>query len=113
MRISYRAQTVKQKLRFPLITCLAYCIENELHKVIDYLREQVWVFVEQQENQGNRELIDERLKALKSQKQDVERRVEEPKRPKPAIINQLALQCKQVTNLLVVIWRSVVQSLVF
>jgi len=69
--------------------------------------------VEQQENQGNRELIDERLEALKSQKQDVERRVEETKRSKPAIINQLAIQCRLVLNLLVVISRSVVQSWIF
>ena len=67
----------------------------------------------QQENQGNRELIDERLEALKSQKQDVERRVEETKRSKPAIINQLAIQCRLVMNLLVVISRSVVQSWIF
>ena len=36
---------------------------QELYKAVDYLREQVRVFVEHQENQGNRELIDERLKS--------------------------------------------------
>ena len=45
MRISYRAQTMKQKLWLPLVTCLAYCIDKELYKAIDYLREQVRVLV--------------------------------------------------------------------
>ena len=54
MRISHRAQTMKQKLWLPVITCLAYCIDKELYKAIDYLREQVRVFVEHQETQGNR-----------------------------------------------------------
>ena len=53
-RFSYRAETMKQKLWLPVITCLAYCIDEELYKAIDYLREQVRVLVEQQENQGNR-----------------------------------------------------------
>ena len=41
--ISRRAQTMKQKLWLPLVTCLAYCIDKELYKAIDYLREQVRV----------------------------------------------------------------------
>ncbi len=45
---------MKQKLWLPVITCLAYCIDKELYKAIDYLREQVRVLVEQQETQGNR-----------------------------------------------------------
>ena len=45
---------MKQKLWLPVITCLAYCIDKELYKAIDYLREQVRVLVEEQENQGNR-----------------------------------------------------------
>jgi hypothetical protein len=45
---------MKQKLWLPVITCLAYCIDKELYKAIDYLREQVRVLVEHQENQGNR-----------------------------------------------------------
>ncbi len=40
--------------KLPVITCLACCIDRELYKAIDYLREQVRVLVEQQENQGNR-----------------------------------------------------------
>jgi hypothetical protein len=34
---------MKQKLWLTLVTCLAYCIDNELYKAIDYLREQVRV----------------------------------------------------------------------
>ena len=40
---------MKQKLWLPVITCLAYCIDKELYKAIDYLREQVRVLVEHQE----------------------------------------------------------------
>jgi len=45
---------MNQKLWFPVIICLAYCIDKELYKAIDYLREQVRVLVEHQETQGNR-----------------------------------------------------------
>ena len=45
---------MKEKLWLPVITCLAYCIDKELYKAIDYLREQVRVLVEHQETQGNR-----------------------------------------------------------
>ena len=34
---------MKEKLWLPVITCLAYCIDKELYKAIDYLREQVRV----------------------------------------------------------------------
>ena len=45
---------MKQKLRLPLVTCLAYCSDEELNKAIDYPREQVRVLGEHQEGQGNR-----------------------------------------------------------
>ena len=45
---------MKQKLWLTLITCLAYCIDKELYKAIDYLREQVRVLVEHQEKQDKR-----------------------------------------------------------
>ena len=45
---------MKQKLWLPLVTCLAYCIDKELYKAIDYLREQMRVLMEHQENQANR-----------------------------------------------------------
>ncbi len=37
---------MKQRLRLTLITCLAYCIDKELYKAIDYLREQVRLLIE-------------------------------------------------------------------
>ena len=45
---------MKQRLWLTLVTCLAYCIDKELYKAIDYLREQVRVLVEQQEKQDKR-----------------------------------------------------------
>ena len=42
---------MKQKLWLSLITCLAYCIDKELYKAVDYLREQVRVLVEHQEKE--------------------------------------------------------------
>jgi len=40
---------MRQKIWIPLITCLAYCIDRELYRAIDYLKEQVRVLLEQQE----------------------------------------------------------------
>jgi len=40
---------MKQKLWLTLITCLAYCVDKELWKAIDYLKEQVRVLQELQE----------------------------------------------------------------
>jgi hypothetical protein len=40
---------MKQKLWITLITCLAYCVDKELWKAIDYLKEQVRVLQEQQQ----------------------------------------------------------------
>ncbi len=48
---------MKQKLLITLITYLAYCIDKELYKAIDYLREQVRVLVEQREKQNKRILL--------------------------------------------------------
>ena len=48
---------MKEKLWLPLITCLAYCIDKELYNAIDYLREQVRVLIEQQEQQSKRILL--------------------------------------------------------
>jgi len=45
---------MKETLCLPVITSLVYCIDKELYKAIDYLREQVRVLVEHQESQGNR-----------------------------------------------------------
>ena len=51
---------MKQKLWLTIITGLAYCINKELYKAIDYLREQVRVLIEQQEKQSNRILLTNR-----------------------------------------------------
>jgi len=48
---------MKQKFWLTLITYLAYCIDKELYKAIDYLRKQVRVLVEQQEKQNKRILL--------------------------------------------------------
>jgi len=48
---------MKQKIWLTLITYLAYCINKELYKAIDYLREQVRVLVGQQEKQNKRILL--------------------------------------------------------
>ncbi len=41
---------MKQKLWLTLVGCIAYCIDKELYKSIDYLREQVRVLVEHQKD---------------------------------------------------------------
>ena len=51
---------MKQRLWLTVATCLAYCIDKELYKAIDYLREQVRVLVEQQEKQNKRILLTNR-----------------------------------------------------
>jgi len=48
---------MKQRLWLTLITCLAYCIDKESYKAIDYLKEQVRVLIEQQEKQNKRILL--------------------------------------------------------
>ena len=48
---------MKQKLWITLVTYLAYCIDKELYKAIDYLCEQVRVLVEQQVKQNKRILL--------------------------------------------------------
>jgi len=40
---------MKQKLWITLVTYLAYCIDKELYKAIDYLKEQVHVLKEHQQ----------------------------------------------------------------
>ena len=48
---------MKQKLWLTLVGCVAYCIDKELYKAIDYLREQVCVLVEHQEKQDKRIIL--------------------------------------------------------
>ena len=48
---------MKQKIWITLLTYLAYCINKELYKAIDYLKTQVEVLIEQQEKQNKRILL--------------------------------------------------------
>jgi hypothetical protein len=48
---------MKNKLWLTLTTYLACCIDKELYKAIDYLKEQVRVLKEQQERQNKRILL--------------------------------------------------------
>ena len=57
MVFMYHFETMKQKLWITLITYIAYCIDKELYKAIDYLKTQVEVLVEQQEKQNKRILL--------------------------------------------------------
>jgi putative transposase len=50
---------MKENLWLTMVTCLAYCLDQELWKAIDYLKEQVRVLKEQQEK-DKRILLDNR-----------------------------------------------------
>ncbi|MHC5156315.1 MAG: integrase core domain-containing protein [Planctomycetota bacterium] len=51
---------MKQQLWLGVMTCIAYCIDKELYRAIDYLKEQVRVLVELQEKQNKRILLTNR-----------------------------------------------------
>ena len=57
MHISQRAGTMKQRVWPSLITPMAYCIDKELYKAINYLPEQMQVLVEHQEKENKRILL--------------------------------------------------------
>jgi len=48
---------MKQRLWITLATYIAYCIDKELYKAIEYLKVQVEVLIEQQEKQNKRVLL--------------------------------------------------------
>ena len=48
---------MKQKLWITIATYIAYCINKELYKAIEYLKAQVAVLIEQQEKQNKRILL--------------------------------------------------------
>ena len=48
---------MKQKLWITLATYIAYCVNKELYKAIEYLKTQVEVLIEQQERQNKRILL--------------------------------------------------------
>jgi len=51
---------MKQQLWLTIITWLIYCIDQELYRAIDYLKEQVRVLIEQQDKQKKRILLTNR-----------------------------------------------------
>ena len=55
--IYYNLQTMKHKLWIALVRYVAYCIDKELYKAIDYLKSQVEVLIEHQEKQNKRILL--------------------------------------------------------
>ena len=54
---------MKQRLWLSVITALAYCVDKELYKAIDYLREQVRVLIEHQEQRNKRILLSNKQRA--------------------------------------------------
>jgi len=52
--ICYDLPTMKQKLWITFVTCLAWCIDRELYKPINCLRQQIQVLVELQEKRNKR-----------------------------------------------------------
>ena len=52
--VCYDPQAMKHKFWIALVTCLDWCIDRELYKAIDHLREHVRVLVELQEQQNKR-----------------------------------------------------------
>ena len=49
---------MKQKLWITIATYIAYCIDKELYRAIEYLKIQVEVLIEQQEKQNKRIRLD-------------------------------------------------------
>ena len=64
---------MKQKLWLTIITCLAYCIDKELYKAIEYLKEQVRILKEVQEK-------DKRILLNYNQRMRLARKAKEPTR---------------------------------
>ena len=58
---------MKQHLWLTMVTCLAYCLDKELWKAIDYLKEQARVLKEQQE-ENKRILLDNRQRTRQAAK---------------------------------------------
>ena len=78
---------MRQKFWITLVACLAYCIDRELYRAIDYLKEQVRVLLEQQQK-DNRILLNNtqrRRLAVKARKL-TRKMLEEPRLPPSPII---------------------------
>jgi putative transposase len=66
---------MKQNLWLTLVACLAYCLDKELWKAIDYLKEQVRVLKEQQEKDKRILLNDHQRMRLASKARRLTRRL--------------------------------------
>jgi len=66
---------MKQNLWLTLVTCLAYCLDKELWKAIDYLKEQVRVLKEQQEKDKRILLNDQQRMRLASKARRLTRKL--------------------------------------
>lgn len=53
----YHGPIMKHKLWITLATCLAYCIDKELYKAIDYLKTQVEILKELQQQQNSKRIL--------------------------------------------------------
>ena len=60
---------MKQNLWLTMVTCLAYCLDKELWRTIEYLKEQVRILKEQQEKDKHL-LRDNRQRTLQPQGMD-------------------------------------------
>ena len=66
---------MKQNLWLTRVTCLAYCVDKELWKAIEYLKEQVRVLKEQQERDKRILLNDQQRMRLASKARSLTRRL--------------------------------------
>ena len=66
---------MKHKLWITLITCLAYCIDRELWKAIEYLKEQVRVLKELQEEDNRVLLTDHQRIRIAAKAKELTRRL--------------------------------------
>ena len=65
---------MKQRLWITLATYIAYCIDKELYKAIEYLKVQVEVLIEQHEKQNKRILLTDRQRIRVAAKAKLNRR---------------------------------------
>jgi putative transposase len=51
---------MKQKLWITVAACIAYCVNKELYRAIEYLKVQVEVLLEEQQKQNKRVMLNDR-----------------------------------------------------
>jgi len=69
------SRTMKHNLWLALVTCLAYCIDKELWKAIEYLKEQVRVLKEVQEKDNRILLSDHQTIRIAAKARELSRRL--------------------------------------